>query len=100
MTPRNSRHRLGSADRNDATSSVSAFGTEVDEPIGRLDHIKIVLDNQDRVALINESFQHGEQSGDILEMQPSCGLVEHVQGMPRWSATELGGQLDSLRLAS
>ena len=59
-----------------------------------------MLDNQDRVALINKSFQHGEQPGDILEMQSSRGLVEHVQGMPRRSATELGGQLDSLRLAS
>src|SRR5690606_13889316 len=69
-------------------------------PVGVLDDVEVVLDDDDRVALVDEVLQHVEQAADVLEVQAGGRLVEDVGGAPVGAALELGGQLDALRLTA
>src|SRR5437660_6039019 len=77
---------------------VSAFGTEVDDPVGDLDHVEVVLDHDHRVAGVHESLEYLEQSLDIGEVQARGRLVEDVQGPPGRDLAELGRELHALGL--
>ena len=48
-------------------------GPEVDDPVGRLDHVEVVLDDDDRVARVDEAVQHFEQLAHVLEVQAVVG---------------------------
>ena len=39
----------------------AALGAEVDHPVGALDHVEVVLDDDDRVALVDQALEHAEQ---------------------------------------
>ena len=51
---RQSLRRAGSDDR---PASGTALGAHVDDPVGALDHVEIVLDYDGRIALVDESVQ-------------------------------------------
>ena len=44
-------HRFRGAHRHDLASLVSPLRTEIDDPVGAADHIEVVLDHQDGIAL-------------------------------------------------
>src|SRR5688500_11961024 len=60
----------------DAAAFVAAFGAEVDDPVGALDDVQIVLDHDRRVAFAYQALQHFDQPGDVVEMQTRGWLVE------------------------
>ena len=69
---------------DDATAFHFGLGTEVDDPVGALENVKIVLDNDKRIALIDEALHDAEQEADILEVQTCRGFVEDEEaGRPR-----------------
>ena len=49
---------FGSTDRNDLPPRVASLRSEVDDVVGRLDDVQIVLDHQDRVPGIPQPMQH------------------------------------------
>ena len=55
---RDLRHLLGRSLGDDRAAAVAALGTEVDDPVGRLDDVEVVLDHEHRVALVDEALQH------------------------------------------
>ena len=65
----------------------AALGTEVDDPVGRLDDVEVVLDHHDRVAVVAQPVQHGEQHLDVVEVQACRRLVEDVQRAARCRAS-------------
>ena len=67
------------AERDDLASGVSAFWTQVDEPVAGADHVQVVLDHQQRMAGVEQLAQRAQQFGDVVEMQSGRGLVEHEQ---------------------
>ena len=74
-------HLLGRSLGDDLAAAVAAFGTEVDNPVGRLDDIEIVLDHNDRVAQIDETIENAEQLADVVEVQTRRRLIEDVNGL-------------------
>ncbi len=46
------------------------------------DHVQIVLDDQHRVAGVDEVVQHLEQQLDVGEVQPGRRLVEQIERRP------------------
>src|ERR1700761_361049 len=48
------RDLLGRPLRDDLPTARAAFRTEVDHPVGGFDHVEIMLDDHDRIALIAE----------------------------------------------
>src|SRR5260370_822870 len=89
---------VGGAGGDGVAAAGAGFGAEVDDPVGGLDHVEVVLDHDDGVAGVDEPAEHAEQLADVVEVQPGGGLVEHVDGPAGGAALQLGGELDPLRL--
>ncbi len=85
---------------NDLTATLATQRPQIDHPVGRLDDVQIVLDDQDRVAAIGQTMQHAEQQFDIGEVQPGGRFVEDVQRPPGRLAAQFPRQLDPLGLAA
>ncbi len=49
---------LGCALRQNLSAAMPTFRTEVDDPVGGLDDIQIVLDHDDRIAMFSQAMQH------------------------------------------
>src|SRR6476620_5169471 len=91
---------LGRARRDHGAAAGPALGTHVDDPVRRLDHVEVVLDDDDRIAFVDKAVENGEQLADVLEMQAGGRLVEDVDGAAGGPLLQLAGQLDALRLTA
>ena len=85
---------------DDSAASFAAVGADVDDPIGGLRHVEIVLDDEHRVAGVDEGVQHFEQQLDVGEVQAGRRLVEQVQRAAGGFFHQLAGQLDALGFAA
>jgi hypothetical protein len=65
---------------------------EVDDPVGRLDHVEVVLDDDHGVAGLHQAPKHLDEALHVGEVQAGGRLVEDVEGAPvppstaRWRA--------------
>ena len=64
---------------DDTTAVLSAFGTEVDDPVSAFNDIQIVLDDDDRSSNIDQLPEGGKQSVDVVKVKPSRRLVENIK---------------------
>src|SRR5271155_2665473 len=72
------RDLFGSTDGDDTAALVAALGPEIYDPIRGLDHIEVVLDHDDRIALVAQTLQHDEQLCNVREMQTGGRFVEDI----------------------
>ena len=91
---------LGRAGDDDLAAAVAAFGTEVDDAVGGLDDVEVVLDHEHGVAGVDEALQHDEQLAHVVEVQAGRRLVEDVERAPGAAPLQLARELDALRLAA
>ena len=91
---------LRRADGHNFAAAGAAFGAEIDNPIGRFDHVQIVLDHQHRVAGVDQVVQHFQQHLNVGKVQPGGRLVEQIERAAGAPFHQLAGQLDALRLAA
>ena len=94
------RHFLRRAGDDDPAAAYAAFRAEVDDPIGRLDDFGVVLDDQYRVARLDEIVQHLQEQLDVGEVQPGRWLVQQIKRAAGAFLHEFASELDSLRLAA
>jgi hypothetical protein len=59
-----------------------------------------VLDDDHRVALLDQAMEQRQELAHVVEVQPGRRLVEQVDGAAGAALAELGRQLDALRLAA
>ncbi len=88
------------ADGDDAAAAVAGFGTQVDDPVGLLDDVQVVLDQDHGVAQVDQAVQDLQQFGQIVEVQARGRLVQQVQRAAGVRAGQLGGQFDPLGFAA
>ncbi len=86
--------------RDHLAARLAALGAEVDEPVGLLDHVEVVLDHEHRVAGVDQPLEHLEQPLDVGEVEPRRRLVEDVQRPAGRDLRQLLRELDALRLAA
>src|SRR5436190_21546521 len=91
---------FGRYDCDDLAAAGSAFGAHVDDPVGGLDDVEVVLDDDDSVAGVAQLVQYLEQQIDVGEMQPGRRFVEDVQRAAGVALAEFERELDALRLAA
>ena len=65
--------------RDHLSTPTAAFRPQVDNPISRLDHVQIVLDDDDGIAAIPQLVQHCQKLFDVVEMQASGRFVQNIQ---------------------
>ena len=85
------RHLVRRARGDDLTAGGPALGTYIYNVIGDLHDIEVMLDDDDRIAAVDEFVQHLQQQADILEMESRRGLVEDVERAPRVALRQLRG---------
>ena len=56
-------HGLGRPLRHDPPAGLARLRPQVDDPVGRLDHVQVVLDHDHRVAQVDQAVEHVEQLG-------------------------------------
>ena len=59
-----------------AAAAFAAFRAQIDDPICATDDIQVVLDDQQRMAGLDQSCESAQQLGDIVEMQARGRLIE------------------------
>ena len=62
--------------------------------------IQVVLDDHDRVALVDQLVEHVEQLARVLEVQAGRRLIEDVDRASGASARQLARELHALRLSA
>src|SRR5437588_1214830 len=91
---------LGGTAGDDEAALLPALGSHVDNAVGGLDDVEVVLDDNDAVTGVDEALENVEQPLDVGEVQAGGGLVEDVEGATGGNLGELGGELDGLGLAA
>src|SRR5262249_21442786 len=94
------RDRFGRPLGHDVAPVLSTFGAEIDHPIGCLHHVEMVLDDEDRIARVDETVEHREELLDVVEVEAGRRLVEDVQHVAGGAGSELGRDLQPLGLAA
>ena len=69
-------HFLRGAFIDDATTVMTCFGAEVDDPVGRSDDIKIVLNHDERRASSHETIEQGDEPCNVGDVQAGGRLIE------------------------
>lgn len=83
ITLLNRRYFFWCAGGDNHATADTAFWAQVDDVVSRLDDIKVVLDNQNRVAVVHEPFQNLEEAGDVIRMETRGRLVQDIEGLAR-----------------
>ncbi len=83
----------------DGAARGAGAGAEVDHVVGDGDRLRLVLDDEDRVALVAQAQQQVVHPLDVVGVQSDGGLVEDVGGVGERGA-EVADHLDALRLAA
>ena len=96
------RHRrVAPACRRRRRAAVGAgFGADVDDPVGGFDDVEVVLDDDDRVAVVDEAVEHFEQFGEVVEVEAGRRFVEQVERLAGVGPSELGGEFHALGFAA
>ena len=81
---------FGGAGGNDGAALGAAFRAHVNQVVGVADDIEVVLDDNERIATVNEAVEHIEQDADVVEMQAGGGLVENVERFARIALGQFG----------
>ena len=89
-------HLLGRPGSHHGASPLSSFRSQVDDPVGRLDDIQVVLNDQDGGSGPHQAAKGPQQLVDIIEMQTGGGFVEQVERILAHLAGQVKGQLDPL----
>ena len=100
VAARDLRDLLGRAGRDDLAAGGAALGAEIDDPVGGLDDVEVVLDDEHGVAVVDEAVEHLEQLLDVVEVEAGGRLVEQVERAAGLHARELARELDALGFAA
>src|SRR5260221_2910614 len=84
----------------DPAAGFAAFWTEINNPVGLLDDIEVVLDDQHRIAQRDQALQHIQQFADVVKVQAGCRLVKDVKRAAGLPLGKFARQLDGLRFAA
>ena len=67
-------HRCRRSGDHDLAAADTTFRAKVDDPVGGLDDVEVVLDDDDGVAVIAQPVQYRQQLCDVMEVQAGGGL--------------------------
>ena len=84
---------------HDAAAALAAARPHVDDIVRVADDIKVVFDDNDRCAVVQQGLEHPQQHLHVQRVEADAGLIEneHRVGL---GAADLAGQLEALGLAA
>ena len=96
------RDSFRSAHRHHAAAPIAAVGPHVHDPVGQLDHVQVMFDQQQGVPLREQSPEDLRQATNVLPVPPRRRFIHHIQlacFAPR-RERQFTRDLESLRLAA
>lgn len=84
---------------HDLAAVLARAGADVHDPVGDLDGVLVVLDDDERVAHVAQPHEGLDQPVVVALVQPDGRLVQDVEHADE-SGADLGGQPDALGLAA
>jgi hypothetical protein len=94
------RDQFRRALRDDATAAFAAFRAKIDDPVSLLDDVKVMLDDEHRVAERNQTLQNVKQFANIVKMQAGGGLIKDVESAASLALGKFAGKFDALGFAA
>ena len=96
------RHVLRGSGGYHAPTVSPALWSHVDDPVGALDDLQVMLDHDDGVSCIDEAVEHLDKSADVVQMKAGGRLIENVEPALSFAARacELAGDLEPLGLSA
>ena len=86
---------------NQGSPVLAAAWAKVEDPVCAFQDVEVVLDDHDRVPLLEQRVERLEELGDVVHVQPGCGLVKYKEGVALpVPPSEEGGEFDALRFAA
>lgn len=85
---------------HDTTSGIATIGPEVNDPVGILHHLEIVLNDKDGMPTFNELIEGVEKFGNVMKMQTRRGLIKDKQGWVLFLTTDEISELHALVLTT
>ena len=85
---------------NNLAATIASLRSKVHDPVGGLDHVQVVLDDDDSIAMVTQVVQHREQLFDVMKVQAGGGFIENIQGLAGVALGQFPGQFYPLRLAT
>ena len=92
--------RFGGAGKDEVSTTSTAFGTEIDDVVGRFYDIKIMFNHNQRVAALDQGVEGREKAVDVVEVKPRGGFVEDEKRGDGALLREVVGQFHALVLAA
>src|SRR6202007_1263594 len=86
---------LGRALRHDAPAAFAAFGAEIDDPVGLLDNVEMVLDDEYGVGERDQALENVEELADVVEVEAGGWLVKDVERAAGLALRKLASELDA-----
>ena len=83
-----------------AASSLTAFGSHINNIISYLDNFEVMLNNQHGIPAIDQFVEHMQQDIYIFKMKACGRFIKNVQGPACIAFRQFGGQFYSLCLAA
>ena len=84
---------------HELAAAAARAGSKLHEPIGGFHHFEIVLDDDDRIALVAQALEHADQARGIGRVQADRRFVQNIERSAK-PVAELGGEIDALKLAA
>ena len=91
---------LGSSCGHHPTALIASLRTQIDDPIRALDHLEIVLNDNQTLALVDETMKHSEQSCDVVEVQAGGRFIKDKQRAGSARFRKVPRQLEALRFST
>ena len=85
----NLRNLLGRTRGHNGTTARASFGSEVNQSVGGLNNVKIMLNDKHRIPRIDKTLQNIKKLPHIFHMQARGGLVENVERFTRLTTLQL-----------
>ena len=93
------RERSGRAVEHDAAAGAARPRPHVDDAVRREHDLRVVLDDEQRIAGIAQLREHVDDAAEVARMQPDARLIEHEQRIDERRA-ERRRQIDALHFAA
>src|ERR1019366_2977936 len=87
------------AEKNNLPAAFARTRAQIENAVRRADDIRVVLDNEQRIASGTEPLQDANETVDIARMQADARFVEHVKCIDQRSA-QRRGEIDTLDFAA
>ena len=90
---------LRRAEEHDLAAALARSRPDIEDPVGSEHDLRIVLDDDQRIARVPQPVHHADDASDVARMQADRRLVEHEQRVHERGA-QRGGQVDPLHFAA